>query len=253
MPPDAPSLPLAPYPLAPYPLAPHSLALPTCHRWLREAGGLAESETAAAAASKATKEAEAATRQAELQARTAELIEQLEARSSELDQVQGAQRAAASTVAELRDRCEALDQERSTLAMEKGELVAELARHAGHLNHKQKIHYVAKLKHENDELKQQLKETLARTAGAPAAAPLAGKENGPTGPPPPPLAAKQPAAPAGGLRDKGGVARVPSKLALASKPAQAANALPSKSAHATKPPMAPKAPSAAKSATAKAA
>ena len=42
------------------------------------------------------------------------------------------------------------------LEEDKSRMTAEMAKYAGHLNHKQKIQYVTKLKLENDELKQRL-------------------------------------------------------------------------------------------------
>ena len=50
---------------------------------------------------------------------------------------------------------------KASLEHQKDELLAECARNAGHLNHRQKIHYVARLKAENDELKQQLSQARA--------------------------------------------------------------------------------------------
>ena len=78
---------------------------------------------------------------------------------------------------ELRSRCAKLQEERDGLAAEKAELVVELSRQAGHLNHKQKIHYVAKLKQEVDELKTALKEAQ-QLKDATRARPTDGKENG---------------------------------------------------------------------------
>ena len=84
----------------------------------------------------------------------------LQAKQEELDQAHGEQQATASTAAELAEQCEALKRERSHLMKEKGELLAEIAKQAGHLNHKQKIQYVSKLKKENDDLRRQLREAV---------------------------------------------------------------------------------------------
>ena len=70
-----------------------------------------------------------------------------------------------------------LQEERDRLAAEKAELVAEIANMSGHVNHKQKIHYVAKLKKEVDELKVALKEAQ-QAKNATRARADAGKENG---------------------------------------------------------------------------
>ena len=56
---------------------------------------------------------------------------------------------------------QALEAGKVELTKEKADLVAEIAAHAGHLNHKQKIHYLSKLKNENDELKTALREAKA--------------------------------------------------------------------------------------------
>ena len=85
-----------------------------------------------------------------------------EAKAAEADKAREAAKGAAEltvrSVADLEARCDALQAETEALREEKSALIAEAAKTAGHLNHKQKIQYVAKLKSENDELKQQLKQ-----------------------------------------------------------------------------------------------
>lgn len=152
-------------------------------QWLREADGFAQSEAVesaeAAEAARLEREAlaeraaeaerEAERRAAALEAKTAE---ELKAKEMELTAARGEQQEAASSVVELRALVDALEADKARLTAEKGELLAEVAQNAGHLNHKQKIHYLSKLKTENDELKLQLKE--ARGLAAPKGG---GKEN----------------------------------------------------------------------------
>ena len=139
--------------------------------WLREADGLAQTkadEDARRAEETRQRAAADAAAADAASAAAAAASAALERKERELND---AQLQATTSLAELRDRCAALHAEKEGLAREKGELVAELARTAGHLNHKQKIHYVAKLKAENDTLKEALKNALAgSTTGA-------GKEN----------------------------------------------------------------------------
>ena len=172
-----------------------ALSTPECETpaWLRDAN-FAQSEDAedaekeaasmrealeekARRAAEAEKEAER--KAAEVEARAAA---EVEAKERELLAARGEQKDAASSLADLRARVEALEADKAQLASEKSELLLEIAQHAGHLNHKQKIHYLGKLKVENDELKQQLLKQqlmldargsavgLSRTAGG-------GKEN----------------------------------------------------------------------------
>ena len=164
-------------------LSPDAAETPT---WLREAGGLAANGAVAAEQAEAEAEAEKARREAELEAQRFAL----QAKQEELEQAQGVQQVTASTASELREQCESLKTERCQLLKEKGELLAQIAKQAGHLNHKQKIHYVAKLKEENDDLKRQLKEAIEGRAASskstiskpvtskPVTKPLVGSNNG---------------------------------------------------------------------------
>jgi hypothetical protein len=140
--------------------------------WLREAGGLAADESRAVAEAA---QAQMAHRH-ELEQRVAEVNAQravAEAQKQQLDDAVGARQQALDSAATLRSRCEALEAERDALLEEKRALLAEVANQAGHLNHKQKIHYVARLKQENEELREQIR---AMKDGA------SGKENAREGP-----------------------------------------------------------------------
>lgn len=113
----------------------------------RTAAALAAASTAEAARTAA--EEQRAQMQAKAEASLSAKARELAAACIEREQ-------ATATAAELKARC-------ATLEAEKSALVAELAKTAGHLNHKQKIHYLSQLKNENDDLRMQLKE--ARAAG----------------------------------------------------------------------------------------
>ena len=131
--------------------------------WLREAGGRAHDEAAEAA--EAQKEEKRLLADAEAKARAAEA----EAAAAAADA-----REAKAAAKALKVKCAELEKVKDGLANDKAQLVAEIAQHAGHLNHKQKIQYVSKLKLENDELREQLKR--AKGAELKAARPV-DKEN----------------------------------------------------------------------------
>lgn len=134
---------------------------PETPSWLREAGGGLEKVDEAVEVERAQQEEErarlAAEQAAEQAAEMERRLRESKAAQTALAIAEGAQRASESTAEELRARCDNLLKERDELLQEKGALLAEVARSAGHLNHKQKIHYVARLKEENDELRAQLK------------------------------------------------------------------------------------------------
>jgi DNA repair exonuclease SbcCD ATPase subunit len=138
--------------------------------WLREAGGheTRQHETRQHESEQQQQQQQQAAEE-ERQARMAELA----AVRRELTEERALHESAARGKAQLAQECEELTKERDLLAREKGELLAEVAHHAGHLNHKQKIHYVSQLKSENDALKQELKELRAGKRGGA----VANKEN----------------------------------------------------------------------------
>lgn len=161
--------------------------------WLREAGGLALSDVRSAQKQRKEQEMQAAVEAAEAQARAAAEVEAAEAlrlageeasaaaakahkvaaeSAVAMAEAEAARTAAAASADELRARCEALE-------ADKAALLAEVAKIAGHVNHKQKIHYLSKLKAENDDLRMQLK--AARSGQTTASLQLTaatGKENG---------------------------------------------------------------------------
>jgi chromosome segregation ATPase len=166
--------------------------------WLKEAVDLtaheADAETAAwgkRAEELEKAEAEAEAHRAEAEARKAEVqVSKAEAEASKakadasLAMAEDVQRQAARLEARVHglvaERDSLLAVNEALLAV-KGELLTEVARHAGHTNHKQKILYVAKLKEEIDHLKLQLREAR----GLAMALPGLDKENRPSLPPAP--------------------------------------------------------------------
>ena len=94
-----------------------------------------------------------------------------------VDAAKGSAERAHEAAKQLQEQVAALEADKAALVSEKAALVAEVAQHAGHLNHKQKIAYVAKLKQENEDLRAALKKAQLAAYAKEGGAAGSNKEN----------------------------------------------------------------------------